>query len=1183
MAFTPEQQEAIFTHDKNMVVVAGAGSGKTRVLVERYLALLEAHDDWPLTALVAITFTKEAALEMTNRVHLSLEQRLRDEPDRATRWQDLLAQMDSARIGTIHSLCGDILRANAALIGLDPGFEVMDEVTSAVLLDNIIADVLNDVAHHDPDGLLRLFTEYDERAIRAVLRDSDLLAQDLRAFDTQPAHLFQTWQAQWARSCDDLRLQALRLIDQYAYEPAGDDTLSKAWQVVADTYAVLANPDCGAQVIYDVIGDCCNNMKLPGVPSKKVWGESAASVKEDLRIFRDGLRDVFASVGEMPGLADERAAELLVLWARLISKTAAAYQTAKQRDSLLDFNDLEMRTAYLLKTYPAVRARYVLNEFQHVFVDEFQDTNGPQWDIVQSLTTLDTGGSLFVVGDPKQSIYGFRGADVSVFNDVRDLIAGRECGHEVALSQSFRSHSQLVQTFNSVFRHLLTRDETSAVSRYQVVYDKDMRAFREDMPTQPAFELILLNGQIPNEEGRSTNVPASDRRQWEAYEIGRRLQQMVHAETLIFDKEIGQHRPIRYGDVAILLRGMTHVTLYEDVFKVLGIPYVTLAGRGYYDRQEVWDVLNLLRALYNPADNLSLAAALRSPLFGFSDDMLLALRLVRQDAEARTPTLLWDALAYATESPVMGVDTAESQSLVALTYGVLCDLKAMAGRVSIAELLREALARTGYLAVLQALSPDGPRRRRNVEKLLQIAQESGQIALSDFTAYIDDISSRDLREGEALLDASDAVRLMTVHRSKGLEFPVVVLADAGSSSRGNSTSPLLYDRDMGLACKVTTLEGELYESYPYRQAKTLQIMREDAENRRLFYVAATRAQDYLLVSGHFRAKKEGFSADHWLGMLLEALDMTDCEDGALLPIPGAADCFAYASVREYDHDLPSRLVSDQMTTLSLESDDMLQVPPLLAAVPKQPTAVLDHMNASQLENLLAAVLEEDRYRETYRVNVMADVYDTPKAPVREVVRRHNPRLTGRIIGTIVHEALRYWRLPESTLDMERVLQGYAWQQGITDPRLEAEAVREATDLLHQFMHSDLYQWVAEAKTAGRPVYHELPFIYRMEGRLIHGVIDLVFQRYDGQWCIVDYKTSYVEKPSPEGLAEHARRHFTLQMGAYAQSWLARFDIEPAVYIHYIRYTRDIVIEGQAWRAAIANLEATIHTVLDEVE
>ncbi len=351
-------------------------------------------------------------------------------------------------------------------------------------------------------------------------------------------------------------------------------------------------------------------------------------------------------------------------------------------------------------------------------------------------------------------------------------------GAAVDLDCSFRSHGALIACFNHLFARLLVRDPASAVRDYQVEYGGGMWAQREAAPGgAPLIELVLIDKQRIKAAGltrirrRGESKPARS-----PGGSSRSSRSSAARSTTNRRKSI---RPIDYGDVALLLQALTHVTLYEEAFKAEGIPYLTVAGKGYFDRQEVWDLLNLLRALYNPADNLALAAALRSPLFSLSDDALLRLRRLR--AGDGKPIPLWEALDQPDQAP-------DEADLIAFARDTLRELRASAGRVTIAELLRSALDATGYLAVLTGL-PDGARRRGNVEKLLDKAETSGRVTLSAFVQYLKDMSDYEAREGEALLESAGAVRVMSVHKSKGLEFPLVLLGDGSHERRGGASDP----------------------------------------------------------------------------------------------------------------------------------------------------------------------------------------------------------------------------------------------------------------------------------------------------------------------------------------------------------------------------------------------------------
>lgn len=1165
MQLTPEQHRAIFDHGRNLAVVAGAGSGKTRVLVERYLALLDQHPDWPLNALVAITFTRKAAGEMRDRVRAALELRLRAASTEAERevWAGRLAGMDSARINTIHSLCADILRANAAEAGLDPDFSVLEEAAAALLLDETIDAVLQAMVDAR-SPTLKLFTIYDALALRSTL--VDLARAD---FPSLPADPFAVWSARWADSAVML-LAAARpaLIAHRDWAlpvlPPTDDKLYAIYSAVAEVLAIILDEGGDLSTRCEALAGLHGLIRL-NVGSPKAWGDKdiLAEAKDNLRGLRDLGDALVEQIGQSPGALDQDAAALLPLWAELAAAVRSAYDEAKAAAAALDFDDLEARTCALLTAHATVRARYQGDEFRHLLVDEFQDTNAAQWEIVRLLAPPDQPGRLFVVGDPKQSIYAFRGADVSVFGGVRRLLtdhSGAEA--EVALAQSFRTHRPLVDCFNALFAHILDYDPASPTAAYEVDLGEPMHAHRVEPPAdRPALMVRLVDHTM-----RPDDADPDFMRRWEALEIARQIHALVAEGLPIYDRALDAIRPVGYGDFALLFQSTTHLMLYEEVFKALELPFVTIAGRGYYSRQEVWDLLNLLRALYNPADDLALAAALRSPLFGFSDDALLALRLVRDESGACPP--LWDALEQADSAPL------DERALVRFACEALHALRALAGRVTISELLRAALSATGYLAILTGL-PDGDRRRGNVEKLLRLAEASGRITLSAFTQYLNDLSAREVREGEADLEVAGAVQLMTVHASKGLEFPVVILVDTSWDRRARDGGLVVIDPQEGAACKIyDAVEEQYVKPYAYQRALLRRDQREKAERKRLLYVAATRAQDYLIVSGGLKQRKDGRVQGDWLGWLLDALTVDDLRGAAGVNTRpwGQFDLQVIATPPD---DVSNARLTRPAAWDSLDSAAVAPAdpPPLLAPVAIDRTAVARHLSVTQIDGMGG---NDRSFRGRFRRGVLHDAPATIGPALRD-------RRAGRLIGEIVHEVLRWWN-PREEVDLDELLKSYTWEQGIVDPVEQNEAINEARQLIRRFLRSDVCQWLREA----RATYQELPFILRTEKRIIHGILDLLIAHPDGSWAVVDYKTSAVPHAG-QGLAAfeaHAQR-YRVQVGAYAEAVSRQLSLTGQVdasalrvYIHYVRYSQTIELPRQVCQDALSRLETYIGELIE---
>lgn len=1172
MNLTDNQRDAVEIHDRNLVVVAGAGSGKTRVLVERYVRLLEANPTWPLTALVAITFTRKAAGEMLDRVRQRLEEKLRDAAEQdIPRWAELLASMDSARITTIHGLCADILRANAAMAQLDPKFDVMDEDQAAVLMENAIGDALESLAAEGHPAA-QLFEHYDTYAIRAVLRS--LIGQTIEPLQTD---LMAIWTDQW-REETALHFDALLHDGDFAAAldtadsllwPRGDK-LTEVWDACKQHLNVLyQNGEIEARLT--ALTNLAAVINVRG-GSAANWGDKAMveAARDALKALRECAKGWLEWIGQPPDKADQTAAELLPLWDALIRYVQEAYDRVKKLQNALDFDDLERLTHKLLNESghkARVLERYK-GEFRHVLVDEFQDTNQRQWEIIQALVSPSEAGRLFIVGDPKQSIYAFRGADVQVFNAVRRQITDVHLrgGKEIPLPDSFRAHEPLVDCFNSIFRQILVRNERSLVPDYEIAYEEDMRAVRQPPGDACALRLLLIGAY-------SQKLSADEARHQEAYELAQYIQQTVQSGALhVYDRATRSHRPIEYRDFALLFRAMTNVNLYEDALKNAGVPYITIAGRGYYSRQEVWDLLNLLNALYNPLDDLSLATVLRSPLFNLSDDALLALRLLEDQAGARLS--LWQALADVTAYS-QGVPDDELPR-VAFTYHTLQDLRDLAGRVTISELLREALDRTGYLAVLTGL-PDGDRRRGNVEKLVEKAQTSGYVTLGSFTQYLRDMSEREIREGEALLDAGDAVTLMTVHASKGLEFPHVILVDTSSVQTRPDAAPIAHDKQVGLVCRIyDQVDNRYIDTFAYRHVKRRAALREVAERRRLFYVAATRAQDYLLVSGNLKSR---MLRESWLGWLLDALalDISGLRGETAFEVPYAWGKVQVALPKDPPPEHFSGMAEAASAAWDLPPPESYEMPPLLAEIKVDRSQFARHLTATQIADLGSP---EPYHRRRFRQRVLRDpAADLTLPSASERVERP----TGRQLGEIVHEALRWWHAPDpDSPALIKALENYAWEQGVSNKDARDYAVQKAREWLRKIVKSDVFQWITDASQA----FRELPFVYQNQKRIIHGVIDVLIKRDSGTWAVIDYKTSYVPEYANAAdklaaLARHAERYH-LQVGVYAAAVRDLLDnVTPETYIHYIRYQQTVEVHPRSWQMALDQLENRIGSFVSE--
>lgn len=1158
---TPAQQTAVTTLGCNLLVNAGAGSGKTKVLVERFVHLLAQPDESGITSvsqIVAITFTTKAAHEMRARVRQTLAQRLAEASDAAERerWSRHLKEMDGARISTIHALAANLLRANAADVadGLDPAFEVLDEVQSGLLINAAVDDALRDTAADDP--ALEVFARYRTEDVIELLR-----GMVLRALPAWPENVLAHWASAQSRLWVQMRPGLIAgLRDALDFAPPGgipqDDLLADHWRSAQAALAALDNdPSAWVGPVARLLA------KRGNVGKQGAWGgkELLQEAKDRLDRARNLGSTLYEWLGdpvrEDSDGPDAQAAALAGCWHSLTSRAKDRYAQLKAVRGAVDFDDLE-RLALALLEQPAVRARYDGAEFRHVMVDEFQDTSATQWAIIQRLANPARPGALFLVGDPKQSIYGFRGADARVFDHARAAIVGHG-GQVIALAQSFRTHKRLVGQFNGLFAQLFVREADHPAAAFQTAFTADdvMQAERATRPEHlPALEFLFADKADPADADDSGRAR-------EAQAVAERIRELAEAGC-------------DFGDIALLFRASSGMPDYEQALKEEDIPYVTVAGRGYYGRQEVWDVLDLLRAVYQLDDALSLATALRSPLFGLSDDALLALRWPAQDD---LPRDLWAALADA-ETGALPFFPAEEVPAAAFARAVLADLSAAAGRVPLAELIERALERTGYRAVVSAL-PDGARRRGNLDKLVAKALEAGSQSLGAFLALLDDLTERETREGEAVVDVTGAVRLMTIHAAKGLEFPVVFIADAGRSPRGGQSGALQVDESLGLTVRLPG-DRTTAQSFAWRWAGLMQSEREQAEMRRLLYVAATRAKDRLIVSGFYGLRKDGRigSLGGLLGLLHGVIGFDDCLPGAGEAVTdfGLFDGPARLTVR---HDPAHRGRADEDGRWP-EAGPLPAAPPaLLAPVTADPWSVARSMSATTVAELgknrvTHDPIERARWAMRWRGRVLhaAPEHLAPVAPP------DGSFASRRQLGESVHKALRWCASTTDEARLREVLESYLWEDGVLPDAAGARLAEDAFKTLRDVLDSPLQKQI-EASPA---VYRELPFAYQTEKRAIYGVIDVLFQRPDGGWTLVDYKTAFVQGGADRAqLTLHARQfHFQLAVYAAAvRDLLVLPDLK--VYIHYIRHHTEIEIAPEDLDAALRQLEGAIGQMLAE--
>jgi ATP-dependent helicase/nuclease subunit A len=1084
--FKGRQEQAATDPNPRIAVTAGAGSGKTLTLVARYLHLLE--QGYPLRSILAITFTEKAAREMRSRIRDSLSRATTEgtQEDNSS-FNYSPSSFDSARIGTIHSLCAEILRAHPAEAGLDPAFDVLEEGLAAALQADAIDSALAWAA--TDESSTALFGSFRESELHQTMEA--LLARRLEAAQFLSANprskVFETGLQDYLKEHLDspVWLGAISELSSRSASVA-DDKLELARKCVLDRWDEIQSSRA-AQNWDELLTGLAALRKAISVQGQKAnWNdiESVRAAMNDLRGFYDEHLKFLAEKSRFR--LDEQITAHLPAIQRVFNQVLNGYQTRKDTRQSLDFDDLEGLTAQLLARHPEVRTR-LQSELRAVLVDEFQDTNIRQRQIVYALTGFSsrlqngtkTGAEntdqndprihphlsapgtsstveLFVVGDSKQSIYRFRQADVTVFRQVQADIRASG-GLSLDLDLTFRAHKGLLETLNCLLAPILGENDDPA--RPYVVPFAPLRAYYQSPREQirsPFVEFHIGLGES-----------AVDGRMAAAQALAFRLRQLRESEGFA------------WGEMALLFRSSIAFPTYENALEEADIPFVTVAGRGFYDRPEIRDLLNALAAIAEPDDDLALMGLLRSPAFALSDAQIYQLRFPN---ELASPAKLIDALRGGSIHP-------SSSALRPLS--ILDELHSLAGRAPAAAVLKRFLDLTNYRVILAGV-PNGGRMIRNVDKLLADAHRSRLVNLNEFLAYIQTLYDVGLRESEAPADpaSTGAVQLMTVHKAKGLEFPLAVLADTAYEHRGAGGKVELTPDGILLDLK----DGDFHPT-AWQISNRLTGELEDAEDRRLLYVAATRAKEKLLISGHVKIKRDGFPGlAGWLERLgvVTGFDQVkisnDMSQPGIIPLnmPGCSlKLYPLAPAKE-------------------DADSPLLVP---TSPPDPPRAsdLLDHLPAgSQVTD------EPTRLREA----------DPPSRVWRVVADTKRPRTPAWVVGRLVHESLRRWRFPDA--DFENFVRPFALEAGLTDPAEIHATMQESRRLLERLLAHPLY---AELDSAER--HHEVPYFLPDE----RGIIDLLY-RTEAGWFIIDFKTDEL-RSEEEARVTTRRAGYDHQVARYA--------------------------------------------------
>ena len=919
-SWTDAQRRGIETTGHSLLVSAAAGSGKTTMLAQRCVHLVcDAPETCDVDELLVVTFTEAAAEQMKSRIHAALRDRVASRDSERLRRQ--VALMDHANVSTLHSFCARLLREHFHVVGLDPAFTVLDGEEAGLLRREIARELFDDRYELDQTGDFHRFIDAygdgdDAPLIRRVIHTHDLLcslvdpagwldrsrgriaeAADIPLEETQLGRELIDY---LSRGIADMRVRCAAAHDLVHRLGGFDGYLAKLseWSQVLQHWDHTLR-DFGIDALTDEMLDG-EAFKLPSVratvPNKELAKAAVESVRGPMKegSWRDLLR--FTSEQWRQALRDiGRHADVFLA---LVDDFGRRYRDAKNAARSVDFADLERFALQVLseprdgKLSPSPVARAYHRRFKHVLVDEYQDINEVQ-DAILSLLSRECVwdepgiyGNLFCVGDVKQSIYRFRLAEAGRFLERQHLFrhdtSAPRRGEVIDLQSNFRSRGPLLEAINGVFERLMTAQAVD------IEYDNTHRlqpGLTYPASTgQPCFagspiEMHVLPADLTSEDSDSTaDSPEDelelDRSEREAVLVARRIRQIMgldgSAPMCVMDKDASgmlTPRPIRFGDIVVLLRSMRYKSeQYADVLRRAGIPVHAQSSTGYFESTEIRDMLALLSILDNQRQDIPLAAVLRSPLADLPEPETSMARVrLAYPAAGELEVPFHDAIVrYAAEN---------DDDLAIRLREFLARLEAwrrLAHSRPLAELIWTIYDQTGYLAFCSGLH-DGQQRVANLMDLYERAAHFDTFqrqGLSRFMQFLESLREEaDLGQPATASEADDVVRVMSIHRSKGLEFPVVVLPDLGKRiNLSDAHGTIVADRTAGLGMDVIDLERLV--RYPSLASVLVrQRLRQQAiaEEMRVLYVAMTRAREHLILVGTCPADAPDKWATQWSG------------------------------------------------------------------------------------------------------------------------------------------------------------------------------------------------------------------------------------------------------------------------------------------------------------------------------
>ena len=1254
--WTSKQQEVIDSRNRNLLVSAAAGSGKTAVLVERIIQMIS-EGDRPLDIdqLLIMTFTNAAAAEMRERIGAAVEQKLKERPEDEHLWLQA-ALIPQAQITTIDSFCLNIIRSHYNSLDIDPAFRMGDEGELSLLRGDCMGEMLEN-CYDEADAEFARFVEHfgrgkSDRGIEDVI---------LQAWQFSQSH---PWPGEWLASCQkELEEESILEMEESPWmvflmedvarqmeELSGQ--LGEALQVcleekgplayepmlISDRSKIEAIGRAAATGSFEALYNSLQNMsfgRLASIRSKDIDGDKKAFVSA----CRDRVKKAVAKCRELYGQqSPEEVVEsmrgtrtVIRELLRLTGMFDQAYRDAKRERNVLDFNDLEHLALEVLyereetgdgeetvSRRPSQVADELSRQYEEILMDEYQDSNYVQEALITGISRERSGHpNVFMVGDVKQSIYRFRLARPELFMDKYETYS-RERGPRqmIELQQNFRSRESVLTSVNDVFYQIMTKnlggitytpetalypgakfEEVSGKTVLDPEADAGKSGSREAAPVSlkagTPTELLLVDTGADTLRQLDEDSLDYTAKELEARLIAGRIRQLVSEDQgiLVWDKSRGGYRRARYGDMVILLRSMSGWSeVFVNVLMNEGIPAFAQTRTGYFNTVEVETILSLLSVVDNPMQDIPLAAVMRSPIVGMDDEEMAWMMAVYkrnskkgQDRGVYGAWKLWLEEGWITVGlSGIPVKTAHSISFKSRRLSVLMErLRGEARHLPIHELLYRVYRESGYYDYVSAM-PAGETRRANLDMLVEKAaayESTSYKGLFHFVRYIEKLKKFDTDFGEASVagEQDNTVRIMSIHKSKGLEFPVVFLAGLGKRfNKQDAYGQILLDTDLGAAADFLDLELRVKAPTLKKQAlKRRTELETMGEELRVLYVAMTRAKEKLIMTAADKSLENKLGKWKDIPLSQGQLPYTilasanSCLDWLLMAQPAIP-----ASHMEMRQIQVKDLIGEEITRQiirKMKKEDLLNLDGRRvydAAFGTRLREVLEYEYPYESDIGLYAMVSVSELKKQSQIGRTEDAIGTDSGNLEGIALGELKALTGSrdmagsgpgesgeqkktvsagpnraaLRGTAYHAVLEHIHFHE--------IHGLAEVKPVVDKLLEGGFLdQEAHDFINpkviwNFLSSPLGKRMAKAQSEGR-IHKEQQFIIGIPARemglgdsdelvLIQGIIDAYLEEEDGL-VLIDYKTDHVPEGDPKQGAKMLAERYRVQLDYYERA------------------------------------------------